>query len=234
MSSTLVIDQQEVIDFVNSHFRETFSEPIYITSVSSETIGFKLGDKEEVIETSIVNKEYDSIDLETKILWNLIQTDSAFLIFYFNENFNDKDNYMDFVEVHSSTSNVIESPYDFYVLVDTNALLENFNNEEIVIYAGAEATESFTYSSDEAMSMTDLRKRARLRKLFPKKIVRSLILARTKRIDPVGYRKRSRAAKLRWIKYGTKIRRGIRRFSKSNVGKRLRHNVGIIRRDTNK
>lgn len=77
----------------------------------------------------------------------------------------------------------------------------------------------------EGNSVTNLSRNMARRKIRMKRIK----YKKAERRRKPGYRARSQKAKMRWKKYRSKYMRGIRKFTRSSYGKKLRANQGIAR-----
>lgn len=212
-----IVSEEGVLDFIKSHFDENYSLPILVKDIGNEVI-IKINGESLKLEWST------ELDLESKLILLCFRQDIDLINLAFLLDFNDptnlEDTTYDLVNITASGYFEETDMYDIEFFIPRDEMLSFLMDNDIVTIEGTDVTET---------TLMELKKRDRARKTRPKSTYQYK-RAKANKLDPSGHRKRSRAAKMRWRKYGSKIKRGISKFKKSAKGKKLSKLVGIVRR----
>lgn len=245
-----------LMDEVRNGLEESFILPLTIQSISSNQVTYGVTidseDGEGVsADTETVNIN-DKDDLELLFLTYVIIGSSTLtmpkLVIHFSEEeFNSSGEYLiDGLELHDFTGQVITAGDTVGTLkVELGAnylrnllrmkgivstsntdpkpkILQIIKNESDIEDEEFEGLFKEVFEADNAYSLASLKQRQRTKG----KRMKAIQLAR--RANPAEFKKRSRAAKLRWRKNRSNILRGMRKFHRSAEGKRLHQMLGKL------
>lgn len=247
---------RNLIDGVREGLEESFILPLTVQSVSNNQVTYLATiDSEDgegtTTETEVVNIN-DQDDLELLFLTYIIIGSSTLtmpkvVVHFSEEDFDESGEYIvDGLELHDFTGQVITAGSTVGTLkvelggnylrnlikmrglISTSSvdakpkILQIAKSESDIEDEGFELMFREVFEADPAYSLSNLIQRQRTKGRRQKAVK----LAR--RSDPAEFRKRSKAAKLRWRKNRTNILRGMKKFHRSAQGKRMHKMIGKL------